>query len=170
MFTLLFADCAVTIPFDFGRGKWKYWGREGMGMSDTFVGQSKQVLLEKRMERLGIRESDLVEKFVLGSGKGGQKINKTSSCVYLRHTPSGLEVKCQRERSRALNRYLARQELCSRLEDRILGARSERRQAVEKIRRQKRRRSRRQKARMLADKRQQGEKKGLRQSVDAGAE
>ena len=139
-------------------------------MSEAFVGQSKQVLLEERMKRLGIREQDLVEKFVLGSGKGGQKMNKTSSCVYLRHIPSGLEVKCQRERSRALNRYLARQELCGRLEDRILGAQSERRQAVERIRRQKRRRSRRQKARMLEGKRQQGEKKGLRRSVDAGVE
>jgi protein subunit release factor B len=139
-------------------------------MSEAFVGQSKQVLLEERMKRLGIHEQDLVEKFILGSGRGGQKINKTSSCVYLRHVPTGLEVKCQRERSRALNRYLARQELCGRLEDRILGAQSERRQAVERIRRQKRRRSRRQKARMLEGKRQQGEKKGLRRSIDPGAE
>ena len=139
-------------------------------MAESFVGQPKQVLLEERMRKLGIVERDLVEKFVLGSGKGGQKINKTSSCVYLRHVPSGIEVKCQRERSQALNRYLARQELCSRLEGRILGRQSERRQEEEKIRRQKRRRSRRQRAKMLAGKRLQGEKKGLRQSVDPDGE
>ena len=136
-------------------------------MGETFVGSSKQALLEERMQRLGIREQDLVEKFVHGSGKGGQKINKTSSCVYLRHVPTGLEVKCQRDRARALNRYLARQELCGRLEERILGVQSERRQEREKIRRQKRRRSRRQKARMLADKHQHAEKKTQRRSVDA---
>ncbi|MBU1909956.1 MAG: peptide chain release factor-like protein, partial [Verrucomicrobia bacterium] len=82
----------------------------------------------------------------------GQKINKTSSTIWLRHQPSGIEVKCGRERSQALNRYLARRELCDRLEEKRSGARSARRQAIEKIRRQKRRRSRRQKERMLADK------------------
>ena len=139
-------------------------------MSEAFIGQPKQVLLEERMRALGILERDLIEKFVLGSGKGGQKINKTSSCVYLRHGPSGIEVKCQHGRSQALNRYLARQELCSRLEGRILGRQSARRQEEEKIRRQKRRRSRRQKARMLADKRLVGQKKSLRQSVDPSSE
>ena len=137
---------------------------------DIFVGQLKQALLEERMRKLAIREQDLVEKFVLGSGRGGQKINKTSSCVYLRHVPTGLEVKCQRERSQALNRYLARRDLCDRLEERILGARSARRQAEERIRRQKRRRSRRQKAKMLKQKRHQGEKKALRRSIDSSGE
>jgi protein subunit release factor B len=139
-------------------------------MGDTFISQSKQTLLDERMRRLGIREQDLVERFVLGSGKGGQKVNKTSSCVYLRHVPTGLEVKCQRERSQALNRYLARQELCGRLEEAILGEKSARRQEEERIRRQKRRRSRRQKAKMLAGKRQQGEKKEFRRSVDPFSE
>jgi protein subunit release factor B len=114
------------------------------------------------MAALGIREQDLVEKFVLGAGSGGQKLNKTSSCVYLRHVTTGLEVKCQRERSRELNRFLARRELCDRVEARVAGIWSAREQAAEKIRRQKRRRSRRQKARMLADKRLHGEKKRAR--------
>src|SRR5271170_6669836 len=115
--------------------------------------------LDARMERLGIREGDLVEKFILGSGSGGQKINKTSSCVYLKHIPTGIEIKCQQERSRELNRYYARQELCERLEERTLQEKSKRQQEFEKIRRQKRRRSRKQKEKMLAEKRHTAVKK-----------
>ncbi|MEI8351923.1 MAG: peptide chain release factor-like protein [bacterium] len=118
------------------------------------------------MTRLGIREQDLVEKFILGSGSGGQKINKTSSCVYLLHTPTETEVKCQRERSRELNRFLARRDLCDRVEARILGQKSAKQQAVEKIRRQKRRRSRRQKERVLNDKRIHSAKKQSRRGGD----
>ena len=135
-------------------------------MSEAFVTVEKRQALAERMARLGIREQDLTEKFVLGAGKGGQKLNKTSSCVYLRHAPSGIEVKCQQERSRELNRFLARREICDRLEARVLGARSARQQAVEKIRRQKRRRSRRQKERMLEAKHQHSQKKGARRSVE----
>ena len=109
-----------------------------------------------RMQRLHIREEDLVEKFILGSGKGGQKINKTASCVYLKHLPSGIEVKCQRERSRALNRYLARRELCEKLENQIFKEKSVKQQAFEKIRRQKRRRSRRGQEKMLEKKKLRG--------------
>ncbi len=120
--------------------------------------------LQERMERLGIKEGDLVEKFILGSGSGGQKINKTSSCVYLKHVPSGIEIKCQRERSRELNRYYARRELCDRIEEKIENKKSERQQMIEKIRRQKRRRSRRGKEKMLAAKKRTSEKKSLRQA------
>jgi protein subunit release factor B len=119
--------------------------------------------LGKRMQRLGIKDEDLVEKFILGSGSGGQKINKTSSCVYLKHIPSGIEVKCQRERSRELNRYYARRDLCDKIEEKIEHKKSERQQMIEKIRRQKRRRSRKSKEKMLATKKQQSEKKSLRQ-------
>jgi protein subunit release factor B len=76
------------------------------------LSKEKKEALCKKMATLGIQEEDLVEKFILGSGKGGQNINKTASCVYLRHVPTGLEVKCQQERSRELNRYLARKMLC----------------------------------------------------------
>ena len=114
------------------------------------------------MTRLGILEKDLIEKFVLGAGSGGQKLNKTSSCVFLQHPKSGIEIKCQRERSRELNRFVARRELCERLEERILGQQSARQQANEKIRRQKRRRSRRQKERVLDDKRKHSVKKQAR--------
>jgi protein subunit release factor B len=128
------------------------------------VSPEKTHALLERMARLGIREADLDERFVKGGGAGGQKINKTSSCVWLRHKPSGLEVKCQWERSQALNRFLARRELCDQLESKQRGVLSAKQQAVEKIRRQKRRRSRRQRAHMLADKRMQSEKKAARRA------
>lgn len=127
------------------------------------LSKEKQDELERRMLALGVREEDLIEKFVLGSGRGGQKINKTSSCVYLKHRPTGIEVKCQSERSRALNRYYARKALCQRLEEKEGKIQSERQQLHEKIRRQKRRRSRRSQEKMLADKKRHAEKKGLRQ-------
>jgi protein subunit release factor B len=121
--------------------------------------------LYARMEKLGIKEEDLIEKFILGSGSGGQKINKTSSCVYLKHLPTGMEVKCQKERSREMNRYYARKELCDRLEETQEGIKSKKQQEIEKIRRQKRRRSRKSKEKMLAAKKIHGEKKRLRGSV-----
>jgi peptide chain release factor len=134
------------------------------------VKPEKESQLLARMARLGIRETDLVERFVRGSGKGGQKVNKTSSCVYILHQPSGIEIKCQRERSQSLNRFLARRELCDRLEERIQGVHSARRQAIERIRRQKRRRSRRQKERMLGEKRQHSEKKAFRGKIELSAD
>ncbi len=120
--------------------------------------------LQARMDRLGIKQDDLIEKFILGSGKGGQKINKTSSCVYLKHIPTSIEIKCQRDRSREMNRYYARKELCDRIEESISEEKSERQKAIEKIRRQKRRRSRKSKEKMLAGKKIQSEKKSLRRS------
>ena len=125
----------------------------------------KQAKLAARMLALGIDEADIAEKFVQGSGPGGQKINKTSSCVFISHPPTGIEVKCQRTRSLTLNRYHARWELCERLAERIEGEQSRRQQETEKIRRQKRRRSRRQKAKMLDDKHHHSEKKSLRAKV-----
>jgi len=136
-------------------------------MNESPVSQTKKDALAARMLALGIREPELDEKFILGSGKGGQKVNKTSSCVYLRHSPTGLEVKCGQTRSREQNRFLARRELCDRLETRQHGEQSARRQAIEKIRRQKRRRSRRQKERMLVEKRLQGVKKTRRRAPGA---
>ena len=122
----------------------------------------KTAALEARMLSLGITEDTLLEKFIQGSGSGGQKINKTASCVYLKHSTSGIEVKCQQQRSRELNRYIARRELCERLEVIRDGKKSARKQAQEKIRRQKRRRSRRAKNRMLDDKSKHAHKKNLR--------
>ena len=127
------------------------------------VSPERESQLQQRMKRLGIHESDLVETFIRGSGKGGQKINKTSSCVRLVHPESSIEIKCQQERSQAMNRHLARRELCDRLEERQLGDQSRRQQEAARIRRQKRRRSRRSKSRMIADRARQSQKKQLRQ-------
>ncbi len=116
------------------------------------VSTEKEAQLAERMERLQIFEGDIVERFIKGSGPGGQKINKTSSCVYLHHRPSGKEVKCQASRSQALNRFLARRELCDLIENELLGKVSAAEQAREKIRRQKRRKSRKQRQKMVQDK------------------
>ncbi len=118
--------------------------------------------LEKRMTDLGILDSDLFEKFVRGSGAGGQKINKTSSCVFLKHLPTGIAIKCQVERSREMNRFLARRELCDQVDAIANGKASAKSQAIEKLRRQKRQRSRRSKQRSVADKRILSQKKSLR--------
>jgi protein subunit release factor B len=118
------------------------------------------------MKRLGIDEGELSERFVLGSGKGGQKINKTASCVQLQHEGTGLEVRCQDSRSRSVNRYLARKELCDKYREKIRGEKSAQRRKEEKIRRQKRRRSRKQKAKMLEEKKKRSEKKERRRNVD----
>ncbi len=118
--------------------------------------------LEKRMADLGILNADLQEKFVRGSGAGGQKINKTSNCVFLKHEPSGIAIKCQVERSREMNRFLARRELCDQMDAIANGKATAKNQAIEKMRRQKRRRSRRSKQRSVADKRKLSLKKSLR--------
>jgi len=130
------------------------------------LSKEKLDALHTRMREIGIKEEDLIEKFILGSGSGGQKINKTSSCVYLKHIPSGIEIKCQKERSREMNRYHARKELCQRLEEKDKNIQSERQMLSEKIRRQKRRRSRRSKEKMLANKKHHAEKKNLRKSPE----
>lgn len=130
------------------------------------ISSEKQESLEKRMEELDIREEDLIEKFILGSGKGGQKVNKTSSCVYLKHIPTGIEVKCQRERSRELNRYLARRELCEKVAYELHQEKSKKQREQEKIRQQKKRRSRRLKQKILEDKRKHSETKKMREKVE----
>ena len=107
------------------------------------VTPQKEAELLRQMEACGIREEDLDESFVRGSGSGGQKINKTSSCVQLSHRPSGLEVKVQEARSQSLNRFFARRRLCELMEERTLGKKSPEALRQEKIRKQKKRRKRR---------------------------
>ncbi len=126
------------------------------------VRPEKEKDLLDRMAKLGIKDSDLEEKFIRSQGKGGQKVNKTATCVYLKHLPSGIEVKCQRERSQALNRFLARRILVEKLEAKILGKETEEEQKIEKIRRQKRKRSKRAKEKMLADKKRRSLLKEMR--------
>lgn len=127
------------------------------------VSLDKENQLLARLADLGIAEADLDEKFIRGGGPGGQKTNKTSSTVCLRHKPTGIEVRCARERSQSMNRFLARRELCERIAEKIRGEKSKKKQEQEKIRRQKRRRSRRQTALMVDAKKKHGSKKALRQ-------
>ena len=126
------------------------------------INKSKNEALKKKMAQLGIKEEDLVEKFILGSGRGGQKIQKTHSCVYLKHKPTGIEVKCQKERSRALNRFFARRELVAKIEDKVLKAQSERQKKIFKIKKQKKRRSKKAKLKMIEEKKKVSKKKELR--------
>ena len=129
------------------------------------VSTTKQQALEERFARLGIREEDLDESFIRSGGHGGQNVNKVSTCVVLLHRPTGTQVKCQRERSQALNRYHARQLLADKIERVILGKQSAEAQRVAKIKRQKRRRSRRAKEKMLSNKHARAETKSLRGRV-----
>lgn len=107
--------------------------------------ERKERQLQERMEACGLLESDLEESFVRSSGPGGQRVNKTSSCVYLLHRPSGLEVKTQKERSQRLNRFYARRRMCELLEEKILGEKSPKAVKDAKLKKQKDRRRRRQK-------------------------
>ena len=139
-------------------------------MVNLGVSPEKEQVLREKLRRFNIREEDLNESVIRSQGPGGQNVNKTSTCVYLKHIPSGIEIKCQEERSQVLNRYRARVILANKIENKILGRQSEERKRIEKIRRQKRRRSRRAKLKMLEGKRKQGEKKSLRQRVDTRRE
>ena len=126
------------------------------------VSQFKIESLQKKMERFGIRESDIEESFVRSVGPGGQNVNKVSTCVMLRHLPTGVIVKCQETRSQAMNRYFARVLLVQKIENQILGAKSAEAQRIFKIKKQKQKRSKRAKNKMLAGKKLHGQKKKLR--------
>ncbi len=121
--------------------------------------------LVKRMKKLRIREEDIQEDFIRGSGPGGQKVNKTSSTVMLRHLPSGVEIRCQRERSQVMNRHWARMELCDRLESILNEARMAAQNEREKTRRQNRPRPRGLKRRILETKKSRGQVKKNRGRV-----
>lgn len=121
--------------------------------------------IEERLRALGVRAADVEEKFVRGTGPGGQKINKTSSTVWLRHGPTGVEVRCQRERSQAVNRAVAWGELCAKLEARKRAAKAEVIDAREEERRRTRQKSRGQKVRMIQTKKHRAGHKAKRGRV-----
>lgn len=111
-------------------------------MTLTFaVSPEKNAELRRQMEALGVREEDLEERFVRSSGKGGQHVNKSSTCVQLKHRPSGIEVTCSKGRSQSLNRFFARRQLLERLAA-AQGVKTSRSEALERLRRQKTRRGR----------------------------
>jgi len=121
--------------------------------------------LEKKMLALGVREEDIVENFIRSSGPGGQNVNKTATCVYLKHLPTGLEVKCQRQRSQLLNRNLARHILLSKIENKLKENLLQRQSLKAKIARQSRKRSVAAKSRILEQKRRHAEKKSSRRKI-----
>ncbi len=125
--------------------------------------ENKLDQINSQLEKMGVYEQDLAEKFILGQGSGGQKINKTSSCVYLKHVPSGIEIKCQKMRSREENRYWARKMLLDRLVEIKQKQKQEKLEAQSKIRRQTRKRSKAAKATLVESKRHTSSKKQLRQ-------
>ena len=119
-------------------------------MVRTPVHPDKQKELLDRFERLGILEKDLEERFVRASGRGGQKLNKTSSCVWLTHKPTGILVKCEESRSQALNRFLARRRLADKLEHQRGEREDEEKTARDRIRRNKARARRRVRKKLAA--------------------
>jgi peptide chain release factor len=123
------------------------------GPADRFPGHLREV---------GLRREDLVEKFIRSAGKGGQNVNKTSTCVYLKHLPTGIEVKCQQERSQAMNRIAALELLAGKIAQEALRVKQARKQEREKDRRRKRSRPARLKEKILETKKKVAEKKRLR--------
>lgn len=121
--------------------------------------------IASRLAALGTSMADVEEKFVRGAGPGGQKINKTSSTVWLRHRTTGVEVRCQRERSQSANRERAWMELCSRLESRVQSAAAAVQQVRETARRRNRQKSRGQKAAMIVAKKHRARHKSGRGRV-----
>ncbi len=134
-------------------------------MSSFPVSPDKLAQLQQRMSALGVNEAEIEETFVRSGGAGGQKVNKSSSCVMLLHRPTGLRVKSQTTRHQAMNRFLARRLLLDKIERMRKGYVETERARIEKVRRQKRKRSSRAKQRMLADKARHAEKKRLRGGV-----
>ncbi|MCL4491738.1 MAG: peptide chain release factor-like protein [Nitrospirae bacterium] len=126
------------------------------------ISQLKEQALRGKMQELNIREKDIEEHFVRSSGKGGQHVNKTSTCVYLKHIPTGIEVKCQQERSQALNRYQARILLVEKIEEMTKNKEREKIQRLEKKRRQKRKRPQKVKEKILEAKAKISAKKKMR--------
>ena len=126
------------------------------------VSSQRERALEQRMRRLGVEARDLEERFIRSGGPGGQHVNKVATCVVVRHRPTGLEARCQQERSQAMNRYLARVRLLDRLEERSLASARAEAAARAAQRRQQHRRPAWVRAQLVETKRRRGETKQLR--------
>jgi protein subunit release factor B len=144
--------------FDSTNGSGFHWSHNSMADFPDIVEAS----LRARFVSLGVQPDDVEETFIRGTGAGGQKVNKTSSTVRLRHRPTGLDVRCQRERNQSINRLLAWTELADRLQSRQLASAGAALAARELERRRRRQKSRRQKGRMIADKHHRAGIKRLR--------
>ena len=121
--------------------------------------------LAARLAAVGCRSTDVEERFVLGAGRGGQKVQKTSSSVWLQHRPTGVEVRCQQERSQSANRLLAWEWLCAKLEARQRAQAARQQDEHERERRRGRQKSRHQKVRMIRAKQHRARAKARRGGV-----
>lgn len=121
--------------------------------------------LLKLAEEVQLRPEDVLEQFTRGTGKGGQKMNKTSSTVLLRHFPTGIDVRMQRHREQSKNRLSAWKLLILKLEEKMKGKESKLAKEVFKIRKQKARRNRKSKEKMLQEKKHRAEIKAERRKV-----
>lgn len=134
-------------------------------MNDEFPVELKPKTLQKAKE-LDIKPEDIEEQFIRGSGHGGQKVNKTSSTVRLKHIPTGIEIRCQEHREQIKNRMTAYRLLIDKIEDEVKGKESERAKKIFKLKKQKKRRSKKAKEKLLEMKRKRKEKKERRKPVD----
>ena len=136
-----------------------------MRQATAQISKAKEAALEKKFQRFKILETDIQERFIRSQGAGGQKVNKTSSCVYLKHLPTGIEVKCQQERSQSLNRFFARRILAEKIETLVLKEKSAMQQRLAKLRKQKRRRSKKAKEKILQLKKERSQIKKTRAKI-----
>ncbi len=119
-------------------------------MSKFGVRPEKEKRLFKHMRELGIREEDIEEKFIRSRGPGGQNVNKNATCVQIKHIPTGIMVREERERSQGLNRFLALRSLVLKIEENLLGKKSPEQMKMDKYRKQKKRRYRRAKKKLAS--------------------
>jgi len=134
-----------------------------LSIIDGMINKDKKEKLAKEMEAAGLFEEDIEEQFILGSGSGGQKINKTSSTVYLKHIPTGISVRCGKDRLQSSNRFFARRMLLEKYLTEIKKEETKKQREIAKIRKQKQKRSKRAKEKMLEEKQKRSEIKKQRQ-------